>query len=96
VVDFAMDIVEVEGKPCAKRGKLGGKKQVWRCWDCMTDVVTPFQAGAQRCPSCGGEMEPMLKPLIKGGHIVAELPSPSDIRAYVLKQLGKLELEFPH
>ncbi|UCB61508.1 MAG: nicotinate phosphoribosyltransferase, partial [Candidatus Bathyarchaeota archaeon] len=38
-VDFAMDIVEMKGKPVAKRGKLSGKKQVWRCPHCLTDVV---------------------------------------------------------
>ena len=29
-IDFALDIVEIEGEPCAKRGKKGGKKQVYR------------------------------------------------------------------
>jgi len=96
VVDFAMDIVEVEGRgPCAKRGKLGGKKQLWRCWDCMLDLVTPFGADKPSCPRCGREMEAMLKPLVKEGRIVAELPNPSEIRQYVLKQLEKVELEFP-
>src|SRR3989442_10958166 len=28
-VDFAMDIVEKEGKSVAKRGKLGGRKKAW-------------------------------------------------------------------
>jgi len=92
VVDFAMDIVEVEGRPCAKRGKLGGKKQVWRCPECLVDVVRPFGSEAPECPRCGGEMEAMLKPLIKDGRIVAELPKPDEIRAYVLKQVEKLEL----
>jgi nicotinate phosphoribosyltransferase len=30
VVDFAMDIVSIDGVPCAKRGKKSGKKQVWQ------------------------------------------------------------------
>ena len=95
VVDFAMDIVEVEGRgPCAKRGKLSGKKQLWRCWSCMVDIVQPFSAEAPRCPRCGGEMEALLRPLVREGRIVAELPSPSEIRRYVLEQLEKVELEF--
>ncbi len=95
VVDFAMDIVEVEGRgPCAKRGKLSGKKQLWRCWSCMVDLVQPFSAEAPRCPRCGGEMEALLRPLVREGRIVAELPSPSEIRRYVLEQLEKVELEF--
>ncbi len=95
VVDFAMDIVEVEGRgPCAKRGKLGGKKQLWRCPECLVDLVMPFGAEGPKCPKCGGDMEPMLKPLVKEGRIVAELPEPAEIRKYVLEQLEKLELEF--
>lgn len=29
VIDFSLDIVEIEGKSCAKRGKRSGVKQVW-------------------------------------------------------------------
>ena len=91
-IDFAMDIVEIDGKICAKRGKLGGRKEVWRCVECLTDVVLPFDKPQPSCPKCGGKMEPMLKPLIKNGKIVAKLPSPKEIREYVLKQLEKVEL----
>ena len=92
-VDFAMDIVEIDGKLCAKRGKLGGRKQVWRCPKCLTDVVLPLDKPQPKCPLCGGKMEPMLRPLIKNGKIVAELPKPKEIREYVLKQIRKLSLE---
>jgi len=92
-IDFAMDIVEVEGKLSAKRGKLGGKKQVWRCQKCLVDVVLPFNKSQPKCPNCGGKTEPMLKPLIKNGEIVAKLPEPSEIRGYVLEQISKLTLE---
>ena len=30
VIDFAMDIVSIDGVPCAKRGKKSGRKQVWQ------------------------------------------------------------------
>jgi nicotinate phosphoribosyltransferase len=89
-VDFAMDIVDLEGRLVAKRGKLGGKKQVWRCPECLVDSVLPFDSSKPECPRCGGETEPMLKPLIKEGKIVAELPEPKDIRGYVLGQINKL------
>jgi len=91
-VDFAMDIVELEGRLVAKRGKLGGKKQVWRCQECLVDVVLPFDSSKPECPRCGGETEPMLKPLIEGGKIVAELPIPREIRGYVLEQMKKLSI----
>ncbi|MFQ6081680.1 MAG: nicotinate phosphoribosyltransferase, partial [Candidatus Bathyarchaeia archaeon] len=91
-VDFAMDIVEIEGKPAAKRGKLGGKKQVWRCPECLVDTVLPFTAPKPNCPRCEGETQPMLRPLIKDGKIVAKLPKPYEIRQYVLSQLEGLSL----
>jgi nicotinate phosphoribosyltransferase len=89
-IDFAMDIIELEGKLVAKRGKLGGKKQVWRCQDCLMDIVLPFDSSEPECPQCGNEMEPMLKTLIKRGKIVSELPEPKEIRQYVLEQINKL------
>ncbi len=89
-IDFAMDIVEVEGKPVAKRGKMAGRKQVWRCHECFIDIVLPANAEKPRCPKCNGEMSEMLKPLIINGEIVAELPSATEIRNYVLEQLRKL------
>ena len=91
-VDFAMDIIELEGRLVAKRGKLGGKKQVWRCPECLVDTVLPFDSSKPECPRCGGETEPMLKPLIEGGKIVAELPIPREIRGYVLEQIKKLSI----
>ena len=88
--DFAMDIVEVEGKPSAKRGKLGGRKQVYRCKKCLMDSVKLYNSDPPICKHCGGDTEPMLKPIIRDGKIVAELPSPTEIREYVLKQLKRL------
>ncbi|UCC33135.1 MAG: nicotinate phosphoribosyltransferase, partial [Candidatus Bathyarchaeota archaeon] len=92
-LNFAMDIVELEGRLTAKRGKLGGKKQVWRCPECLADTVLPFKASSQKCPICGNKTEPMLKPLVKDGEIVAELLKPKEIREYVLQQIGKLSLK---
>ena len=89
-VDFALDIVEVEGELAAKRGKLGGRKQVWRCPQCLRDTVQPWDKPAPRCPDCGGETHGMLKPLLEDGEIVGPLPEPREIRDYALEQIGKL------
>lgn len=91
-IDFAMDIVELEGKLVAKRGKLGGKKQVWRCPKCLVDTVLPFKSPQPSCIECGGKTQPMLKPIIENGKIVTELPKPSEIRRYVLEQLERLSI----
>ncbi|WP_435076300.1 nicotinate phosphoribosyltransferase [Halococcus sp. AFM35] len=62
-VDFALDIVEVEGEPAAKRGKLSGKKQVYR-----TDE------GGHHVALAGHESdgEPLLSPLVRDGDLVRE------------------------
>ena len=90
-VDFAFDIVEVEGRPSAKRGKLGGRKQVWRCPRCMVDIVRPATEAGPGCPRCGGEAEEMLRPLIRGGEIVGELPEPKEIRWRTLAQIDLMK-----
>lgn len=88
VIDFSLDIVEVEGKPFAKKGKCSGKKQIWQCSSCSTRQTLPSKEKIEKC-SCGGNVTSLLKPVIKEGKIVADSPSPQKIREYVLKQLEK-------
>lgn len=64
-LDFALDIVELDGEPAAKRGKLDGKKQVYRTPDGMHHVGLADQDG----PADG---EALLEPLIQDGDIVRE------------------------
>ncbi|MFP3951072.1 MAG: nicotinate phosphoribosyltransferase [Candidatus Bathyarchaeia archaeon] len=89
-VDFALDITELEGRPAAKRGKLSGRKQVWRCRECILDLVRMVDSEPPKCPLCGGETEAMLKPLIRNGEIVAELPEPRKIREYTMEQVRRI------
>jgi nicotinate phosphoribosyltransferase len=93
VVDFALDIVEIGGRGVAKRGKLGWSKELWRCPNCLVDIALPQSSPAPSCPQCGGQTKAMLKPLIRNGRVVRELPSPQDIRKNVLAQLEKVALE---
>lgn len=90
-VDFSLDIVEVEGKPITKRGKLSGRKQVYRCENGHYHRV-PAEKKLEKCPVCGAKVEPLLKPLIENGEIVAELPKAREIREYVLEQAKKFNL----
>ncbi|MEM1537228.1 MAG: nicotinate phosphoribosyltransferase [Candidatus Nezhaarchaeales archaeon] len=89
-VDIALDIVELNGKPVSKRGKMPGRKQVYRCLNCFHDELKPLGLKIEKCPKCGGPVEELLKPLIKNGEIVRDLPKPQRIREYLLKQLDKL------
>jgi len=53
VLDFSMDIMEIDGKPVAKRGKCSGAKDLLRCPLCGARAVTPLGAEAGPC-SCEG------------------------------------------
>lgn len=63
VIDFAMDIVEIEGQPKAKRGKRSGIKQVYKL-PSGEHKVLPV---AQKQPD--GTV-PLIEPYIKSGTIV--------------------------
>jgi nicotinate phosphoribosyltransferase len=64
-LDFALDIVEVEGEPAAKRGKLSRKKQVYRTADGGHHIGLADRDG----PADG---DPLLDPLIRDGDVVRE------------------------
>jgi len=89
VIDFSLDIVEINSKPLAKKGKRSGKKQLWQCSSCLTRSILPFRERIVKC-SCGGDFTPLTKQVIKEGRIVTDLPSPRKIRKYVLEQLDKI------
>jgi nicotinate phosphoribosyltransferase len=92
VLNFALDIMEIEGRPMAKRGKWSGAKDVLRCRGCRTTVVVP--AGTPPAPcSCGGSWDSVLKPLVSGGRVVRDLPPPRTIRDFVLDQLVRLPMD---
>ncbi|MFQ5838793.1 MAG: nicotinate phosphoribosyltransferase [Thermoplasmata archaeon] len=85
-VNFSMDLVEVAGRPAAKRGKYSGRKEVFRCKEDLTYAVG---LEAPHCPVCGGDMSSMLAQYIKHGKRTRELPGPDRIREYVLQQLDR-------
>ncbi|HEV2119825.1 MAG TPA: nicotinate phosphoribosyltransferase [Candidatus Bathyarchaeia archaeon] len=89
-IDFALDIVEADGKSVAKRGKLGGKKMVWRCDDCLIEKVTSATATEPECPNCGGKTGRLPVPLLSNGRLSKTLPSADKIRERVLGQLMRL------
>lgn len=92
VLNFALDIMEIEGRPIAKRGKRSGAKLVLRCEACRGTVVVPAHRPRDRCP-CGGVYESLLKPLLEEGRLVRDLPPPRTIREHVLEQLRHVRLD---
>ena len=90
VLNFALDIMEIEGRPMAKRGKWSGAKDVlpaprarWRPRSCPLGAPAP----------AGGPWDPLLKPLITGGRIVRDLPPPRTLRDFVLEQLAGVPID---
>ncbi|HUT27555.1 MAG TPA: nicotinate phosphoribosyltransferase [Methanomassiliicoccales archaeon] len=85
-VDFALDIVEKDGRPISKRGKFGGRKFVFRCPDCLEFEVSLEKERPPVC-SCGKEMVwAEVKLLENGRRLVPEEPAET-IRNRVLRQL---------
>src|SRR6267142_1819580 len=89
VLSFALDIMEIEGKPMAKRGKWSGAKDVLRKRGTIETVVLPAGSPAP----AGGPWDAMLKPLVTGGRITRDLPPPRTIRDFVLDQLSRVPLD---
>lgn len=89
VVDLAMDIMEVDGKPLAKRGKWSGTKSVLRCNGCFKDKVVPYTEQMGTC-ECGGRYKELLLPLIDTGKVCYDLPKPKEIRKHVIEQVERV------
>lgn len=92
IVDFAMDLMEIDGVPVGKRGKWSGRKQVWRCGACHRDAILPLGADGACC-ECGGPRSPLLEPFIEGGRLVSALPRPRELRDRTLRQVRELGLD---
>lgn len=91
-IDFALDIVEKNGRPVAKRGKFSGRKHPCRCPVCLTFEVSTRADRLPLCPCCGGEMELAEVQLLDQGRRKFQAEEPRLIRSRVLEQLARLKL----
>ena len=64
-LDFALDLVEVDGEPAAKRGKLTGTKAVYRTADGGHHIGLADREGPEGADS-------LMEPLIRDGDVVRE------------------------
>ncbi|NVM55888.1 MAG: nicotinate phosphoribosyltransferase, partial [Candidatus Helarchaeota archaeon] len=96
-IDFGLDIISVfrdgNWEYSAKRDRLNGRKKVWRCQNCVIDLLALEDASPPLCPKCKKEMTSLLIPLIKDGKIVRDIPSPQKIREKLLKYLDKVSID---
>ncbi len=91
--NFAMDIVEKEGEPVAKRGKFSGKKMAYRCPECLSyKNLLWHNEDTPEC-GCGTDMEPMLKKYLENGVRTMERVDETLLRTQLLDQLKKVDLE---
>jgi nicotinate phosphoribosyltransferase len=88
-IDFAMDIVNVEGKDKTKKGKYSGSKNVFRCRKCHSYLVSVNQK--EKCPNDGTQMESMYQRIVDGGKVVYR-EKIDESRKYVLEQLRWFQL----
>jgi nicotinate phosphoribosyltransferase len=94
VIDFSLDIVEIDGEPVSKRGKLSGSKDALRCGQCGQVFV--YARGRLPPPetcSCGSELHSALEDVIKGGRVMVDPSPPVTIRERVITQLKSMKLQ---
>ena len=87
VVDFSMDIVEIEGKKIAKRGKMSGKKDVY-VGNSPLDIEVVYKG---MLPTAE-DYRKLTRKYMEKGKIVTDIPDDFEIRRYVLSQLRELEV----
>ena len=92
VIDYSLDIMEVEGRPTAKRGKWSGSKRVLRCPKCGAGKIVPNRKEKYKC-SCGKKFEDILIPVLDNGKQLIKTEAPAKIRKAVLENIGKISLE---
>ena len=79
-LDFALDIVEREGRFVAKRGKRGGWKQVYRDWERLEDEIRLYRDEPPE------DKEPLVQKVMENGEMLIE-PDMEDARNLVLRQM---------
>ncbi|AEA33146.1 nicotinate phosphoribosyltransferase [Hippea maritima] len=85
-IDFSMDIVEIEGKPIAKKGKMSGSKSFLRCNKCFASRVVPYTTSQVEC-NCGGVMEDLLGYKIRNGKLICEFEDIKTIKDRCFREL---------
>src|SRR5438128_7142911 len=87
-IDFALDLVAVDGKPAAKRGKFGGRKDLQRCPNDGT-----YEVAVRTWATCGGRMHRRYAPDGERGRPATTLPSLPAIREQAMRDTERAALE---
>ncbi len=93
VIDFAMDITELQQRPLSKRGKWSGSKRLLKCTSCNKRKIVPNNEQVLKAflpdlnCECGGSFEDLLIPVMDNGKYLIDMPPHKVIREFVLKQI---------
>jgi nicotinate phosphoribosyltransferase len=87
VVDYAMDIMEIEGEALAKRGKWSGSKRVLVCPRCRERLIAPNDARSHKC-RCGGASVDVLVSVFENGAYLLPAENPRTVRERTLAETG--------
>ena len=90
-INFSLDIVGIEDKLIAKKGKISGKKEVFECRRCGGRTVVLSGNNEIKC-DCGNKMEMRTKSIMKKGIITDKIGNVEDIRNRVISQLRFLNV----
>lgn len=83
VLDYSMDIVELNGKPIAKRGKKSGRKLLCQKHGTNERVILP----AQKALAQPKQYTSLYTQLMREGKVLYQTPPATDIRNTVLAQV---------
>jgi nicotinate phosphoribosyltransferase len=90
VIDFAMDIVEVDGEARAKRGKLSGRKHLWACPECGNRGIALATTKLGDCPRCGHRVRSLLDTRLVPGKRRKPGPSAREVREHALGEISSM------
>ncbi|MGA1846163.1 nicotinate phosphoribosyltransferase [Deferribacter abyssi] len=69
VMDYSMDIVEIDGKPLSKKGKMSGFKYVYQCDKCLCQTYSIEKEAVLFC-NCGEKMKMITRKVMENGKIL--------------------------
>ncbi|MBC7195820.1 MAG: nicotinate phosphoribosyltransferase [Deferribacterales bacterium] len=91
VMDFSMDIVEIDNKPFSKKGKMSAFKYAYSCPQCLKQTYDINKNKKIICSKCNTDMKMITKKFMENGKIILPLPSVDEIRSKILSQLVNLQ-----
>ncbi len=89
-VDFGMDIVEVDGRPIAKRGIKSSAKDLYICDEHLVYEYVPRGFEPPKCPICGREMRFAYEKILDGGKLSYEIKDLKELNERTKGMLKRL------